>query len=393
MQGSGTQSNPFLISSSSDLQAINSNLSSYYELANDIDMIGFNFTPIGRTYPFFSGHLDGKGYKISNLRVVSTIEYAGLIARTNGGSIKNLGLENVYIQSNSDSVGGLIGLNSLSDYISNCYVTGTIKQTNTSKSYVGGLIGRNFGNVSNCYTDCEVSGGNSVGGFCGLINYANSVISNCYSVSRVNGSQKVGGFLGENGSGVIYQNCYYDSSQTTTTVVGGIEGKSLSELKNQATYKNWDFKNEWYIADEYPQLRVFGVPLELHKEIIELVSSANTITSRVNTLKIKDIQTNSCVNSFYSHVEARRSVLRILGSYLSSIHSNVTQSHLRVNRAIRESNSYLNNIFTMVNVYSPSNDKPVFAKSLVNTNNSKLVMNSNKSITHCIINPSQSEVT
>lgn len=393
MQGSGTQSNPFLIFSPSDLQAINSNLSSYYELANDIDMSEFSFTPIGRTYPFFSGHLNGKGYKVSNLRVVSTVEYAGLIARTNGGSIKNLGLENVYIQSNSDSVGGLVGLNSLSDFIENCYVTGTIKQTNTSKSYCGGLVGRNFGNVSNCYTDCEVIGGIAVGGFCGLIDYANSVISNCYSVSTVTGSQKVGGFLGENGSGVIYQNCYYDSSQATTTVVIGIEGKSLNELKNQATYKNWDFKSNWYIADEYPQLRVFGVPIELHKEIIELVSSVNTITSRVNTLKIANIQTNSYVNTIYSHVEPRRSVLRVLDSYLSSIHSNVTQSHLRVNRAIRESISYSNNIFTMVSVYSPTNDKSVFAKTIVISNNSKSVMNSNKSITHYIINPSQSEVT
>ena len=142
MLGAGTLANPYIIQTPADLQSINNNLTAYYELANDIDMTGFNFTPIGRSYPFYQAHLDGKGYKVSNLRIISTVEYTGFIARSNGGSVKNLGLENIHVESNQDHTAGLMGLNSLSEIVSKCYVTGTIKQTNTLKQYVGGLIGR-----------------------------------------------------------------------------------------------------------------------------------------------------------------------------------------------------------------------------------------------------------
>lgn len=393
MRGIGSQTSPYIISSPSDLQAINKNLSAYYELENNIDMSGFSFTPIGRAYPFFQGHLDGKGFVVSNLRIVSSgIDYTGFIARTNGGSIQNIGFDNIYVQSNHDNVGGLIGSNSLSDFIRNCYVQGTVTQTDANKSYCGGLVARNYGNVSDCYTDVTVTGGSSVGGFSGLIDYANSTIKNCYSNSQVSGRSNVGAFFGENGSKINYENCYYNS-QSNNAAISGIEGRSINELKNQLTYQNWDFKSTWYIHTDLPKLRVFGIPKGINKEIVEVVSTVSTLNNEINTLKSANIELNSRLLQINSDLKARRSVLRVFEEYLSSINSNVTQSHLRRNRAIRGLTSHSNAIFTNARAYYPLNTTPVYVRTIVSTNNSDSIIQCNMSTAEFIINPSQSEVT
>lgn len=391
MNGLGTQLNPFLISTPDDLQAINNKLSAYYELTNDIDMTAFNFIPIGRVYPFFNGHIDGKGFKISNLKIISNVEYTGFIARTNGGSVRNLGLENVHIESNSDHVGGLIALNSLSDIISSCYVNGVVKQNNISKSYCGGLIGRNFGNIFNCYSNCEVTGGRSVGGFCGLIDYANSIIQNCYTSSIVNGSVDTGGFLGQSGLNINYRNCYYNS-QINNITISGIEGRTIDELKNQVTYVNWDFKTIWYIDNDLPRLRVFGVPNDSHKEYINIISTISEIDKNISVLKKKNTNIFLCISPINTYLNTHKRVLRVLDEYLSSIHSNVIESHLRVNRSVRKSNSYSTMLFSVLETYYPTNITPIYIHSVVCTNNSNMLIQQNQSNLKYIINPSKSEV-
>jgi len=70
MTGSGTQADPYIIYAVNDRQDIELDLTSYYELANDIDASdtvtwngGEGFVPITS----FEGQLDGKGHKIVNL--------------------------------------------------------------------------------------------------------------------------------------------------------------------------------------------------------------------------------------------------------------------------------------------------------------------------------------
>ncbi|GAI57064.1 unnamed protein product, partial [marine sediment metagenome] len=74
MTGSGTQADPHIIYDIDDLQAMEDDLSAYYELANDIDAsatVGWNagggFAPIGDSVNEFVGQLDGKGYTIDSL--------------------------------------------------------------------------------------------------------------------------------------------------------------------------------------------------------------------------------------------------------------------------------------------------------------------------------------
>ena len=64
MTGSGTIGDPYIISSKADLQAIDSDMTAYYELANDIDC-AHAWTTLSSDD--FTGHLDGKGFKITHI--------------------------------------------------------------------------------------------------------------------------------------------------------------------------------------------------------------------------------------------------------------------------------------------------------------------------------------
>jgi uncharacterized membrane protein YeiH len=62
--------------------------------------------------------------------------------------------------------------------VSNCYSTGSVSGT----SYVGGLVGYNYGAVSNCYSRGTVSGSYDIGG---LVGYNVVTVSNSYSTGTV----------------------------------------------------------------------------------------------------------------------------------------------------------------------------------------------------------------
>ena len=108
MKGAGTKENPYIIQTPQDLQAIQNNFSAYYELANDIEMTRYTFLPIGNNINKFTGTLDGKGYKITNLIINQpTTDFIGLFGFLQG-TVKNLALENVNIVGNI-RVGAIAG--------------------------------------------------------------------------------------------------------------------------------------------------------------------------------------------------------------------------------------------------------------------------------------------
>ena len=85
LTGSGTETDPYEITSTADLKAISNGTTDYYRLVNDIvdcPCLGINFC----------GHFDGTGHSIS-LNVSETnswIESAGLFHSCSGATIKNL---------------------------------------------------------------------------------------------------------------------------------------------------------------------------------------------------------------------------------------------------------------------------------------------------------------
>ena len=284
-EGSGTASDPYLISSAEELAGLAylTNISTsttynnndvYYLQTADIDVSAYWWDAIGTssssTY-YFQGHYDGDGHTVSGIYTPagsdSTYSYQGLFgyvygaSSTNRAEISNVGVINSNIQGyqyvggiagrayyanitncyNTSSVtgsyqfiGGVVGYNS-SSTVTNSYNTGSVTG---SSSYVGGVVGCNAASstVSNSYNTGDVTstytGMNGYVG--GVVGYNSSTITNSYNTGDVTASsQRVGGVVGQNFSTV--ENCYYGGSCSSS--VGGIGGSSSgTDVDGEAEY-------------------------------------------------------------------------------------------------------------------------------------------------------------
>ncbi len=193
-------------------------------LANDIDLLGSEsnkWSPIGNDGYDFDGTFDGNGKKISGLYVDSSEYCQGLFGAVGGkGKVQNLGVSGK-VKGNSN-IGGLVGVNY--GEILNCYSDVEVSCYDYS---VGGLVGVNKGKILNCYSKGTVNG-KFAGGFVGENQYDwyygeyFGIISNCYSEAKVSGSEKVGGFVGSNGA--MIESCYSTGDVSGNKQVGGFVG-------------------------------------------------------------------------------------------------------------------------------------------------------------------------
>ena len=74
----GAQTGQIAISTAAQLQSIQQNLSGHYILANDIDLSGVSFTPIGNEAAPFTGTFDGNGHTIRSLTLTKAGRNIGL---------------------------------------------------------------------------------------------------------------------------------------------------------------------------------------------------------------------------------------------------------------------------------------------------------------------------
>ena len=147
-----------------DLDAINSNLSGFYQLENDIDLTyGSIFYGIGDKDHPFTGYLYGNGYTIKGLTNY-TLVY------NNKGTIDSLNISNSSFQTTNTDDPLAVFVDYNYGTIKNCKVVGATTFTVTAsfehttkynqsaeKNYfnvVGGIAAFNYGNV----TDCSVEG-------------------------------------------------------------------------------------------------------------------------------------------------------------------------------------------------------------------------------------------
>ena len=151
-----------------------------YRLANDLDLNGAEWTPIGTAINPFKGTFDGNGHVISNFKITVSVDNAGLFG-FNEGIIENLGIKDFSMSTEAESL------------------------------YLGALIGyNNRGKITNCYSSCNLYGSYIVGG---LIGYSNEgVVADCYTSGFVvsNGGFCAGGLIGQNVYGTV-MNCYSSS--------------------------------------------------------------------------------------------------------------------------------------------------------------------------------------
>ncbi len=231
--GSGTEADPWHVSSVEQLQAINDHLDAHFLQIRDIDAghtefwdDGKGFYPLGNDSVRFTGTYDGAGLEISDLTIYREEKiYVSLFGYVDEGVIKNTGLSGASIIGYR-YVGGLIGYNT--GEISDSYVTGEI----SGGSSVGGLVGRNFGPVKGSLVVGVVTGG-TIGG---LIGWNNGHIQNSSVSGNILGTGRfVGGLIGRNNGDVQDSHVSGEVVQGTRWgYVGGLLGINSGNIQGSS---------------------------------------------------------------------------------------------------------------------------------------------------------------
>ena len=191
-----------------------------------------NWKRIGTNTSPFTGSFDGKGKTITFLSIdESTTDYQGMFGAIGpGGVVKNVTLVGCVITGQSNT-GGIAGLNNgivENCALIDCSITGTKMYTGgivgANYSNVQNCYTTCTGSVSGL-----VSGsGEAAGGVVGY-NSKSGIVQNCYSTSRISGADKrAGGIVGQNDSGTV-QNCVAlnkNISATNTSNFGRVVGQN-----------------------------------------------------------------------------------------------------------------------------------------------------------------------
>ncbi|MBE6811889.1 MAG: hypothetical protein E7523_03295 [Ruminococcaceae bacterium] len=263
------------------------NASTENAAANAILMenINLNFrewTPIGKHANQYAGTFDGNGKTISGVLIATTASdrgFFGKIAAT--AVVKNLTLDGIRVTTALDYTGSVVGVVN-GGQVLNCHVKNmTVESANSSKSYVGGLVGQVEGTapvIQNCtVNEILLNGSSYVGGLIGLLK-TTATVENCFvtnitvqstakyaggmfgavtanntirnsAVINVNATaaQYLGGFVGYTSATQNFENCHVTGVNltATSTSVGGFSGESAGaavfdscSVKQQGTDRN-----------------------------------------------------------------------------------------------------------------------------------------------------------
>lgn len=262
--GSGTQDDPWLISTAEDLKALADYINSgkaidcdidgcgedignfhgcYFKQTADIDLQGAAWNPIGysdNAGACFSGHYDGDNHAICNAISSGITDkgyaLAGIFGSVFFGSISNLHIENVEFSAVGDNdqafAGGLAGI-VLDSEIANCSVSNSKLSSSRAPSNnnrAGGLVGlSSVGKFTKCASvNNEIKTTSYGGGFVGELDdsYANgsSSFTDCYvsnstvtaSSTNKQNSNCVGGFCGQVTEEILsLTNCFIYNTQVS----------------------------------------------------------------------------------------------------------------------------------------------------------------------------------
>ena len=269
--GDGSEGNPYQIANGAQLAKLVQDADTagkYYELTADIllnDVSSENWIEnepnswIGKwgtdTGPYFQGHLEGNGHKVSGIYIVdeptaSGGAYYGLFPVISSGAvIRNVGVTNSYISSRM-YVGAIAGFScpsggEIHPQFSGCYADETVTLNGTS---VGGILGGGSltANFDNCYfTGTLLTTGNTINGIVGDFwssdwSLINSYVRG-YTVYRDGFQPK------------ICMNVY------STVEQSGVKALTVAQMTGEAAKKNmsgFDWGLVWESTDSTPILLI-----------------------------------------------------------------------------------------------------------------------------------------
>lgn len=280
--GKGTEADPYLVYTASDLQGVYKR--GYYKLMNDVDLTEWinakspkeGWPAIGKN-GISEIYFDGGGHTVSGLWCKTDAGYNGLFSNFPGGYIRNLNVKvadgksvsggdytgiligrfakgtinNVTVEGNVASTcrgGGIVG-GAKDLTINSASFTG--KVTSTSKdAKLGGIAGEtNGGKLTRCSAnaDMEAIGENTIAG--GLAGVANSDISVSYSegsVTLTGAGTCAGGLLGQNLSSGTVANCYSQASASSKLYAAGLVAYNYGAVSN--SYAKGNVSSQYYGA-------------------------------------------------------------------------------------------------------------------------------------------------
>jgi hypothetical protein len=281
-KGDGSTSNPYLIYTVADLNAIRDSVNTKnavygnkaYKLMNDLDFSKetSDWTPIADTTTVaFKGVFDGNGKTIKGMNINFSyvkhdrnpyLKYGGLFGNIEGAEIKNLGVNwTVLFQtpySGDLYLGGIAGYGS--GTITNCNSTGFIKGYAQGFAYVGGILGNGTATITNCYSTGDISasswGSSGACGYAGgILGKGTTTITNCHHDSGTLGNEVyrsmpeyAGGIAGHI-TGTI-SNCYSTGAiGYSMKCGGGIAGYSIGTIINCYSTGGVDFDSFFEITN------------------------------------------------------------------------------------------------------------------------------------------------
>ncbi len=265
--GSGTETDPWQISSVADLQLLANTINNgdaakfdanctdtgggipgnyhgyYFKQTKDLDLSNIaSWDPIGYSGScYFAGHYDGGGYTISNATSTGKNDAggfatAGIFGWVAFGSVENLHVENANFvatgQNNYSYVGGIAGL-CYESSIKNCSVVDSSMESkrDENNNCAGSIVGYSYnGTFEKCAAENNrVTSMAYAGGFVGeqadKKNVGKSTFTNCYTANctvtaktdKTNGLSFAGGFVGEvTRNALTVVNCYVYGATLST---------------------------------------------------------------------------------------------------------------------------------------------------------------------------------
>ena len=233
--GSGSEDDPWQVSTLCQLQEIRYDTAAHYRLANDIDAKQSHEWRDRKGFPpieSFSGSLDGSGHSVLSLLInPGQTDHVGLFGRLNGGALQRLSLVNVTVRGR-DATGALAGSIAANGSINGSTVTGLIG----GRDRVGGVAGENHGLIKLSHSESTVAGtvdsqghGNTIGGLVGA-NFSGARIRSSHARGSVSGADNVGGLVGRNAWGTRIRSSHARGSVSGADNVGGLVGLNQAPI-------------------------------------------------------------------------------------------------------------------------------------------------------------------
>ena len=309
--GNGTKESPYMISTPEELALLARHVHDcvntkgvYYELANDIDLNGKIWFPIGlrsdkmNVKVAFDGIFDGKNHRIYHLK---TIELGDLMSMgLFGVTQQHAEIRNVIIGSGevigSQSVGAIVGKNV--GLVENCINRATVgcsmyhcggivgsnsrndklEQTSVIRHCInygsidaglewangmaaGGIAGTNICTVEECINYGDVRASN--GGAGGLVGYLEGgKVYNSFAICNVSVEQdQMGGIVADllgRSANCEIQNCYFSGQLITETPEanqGGVAAFAMFPNANTLLVKNCFYNKDLYTGSEFGKVQ------------------------------------------------------------------------------------------------------------------------------------------